>query len=59
MEQAWALVAATPARACGLHDRGEIAVGLRADLIVLPNKQQRPSLTIVAGEIAVRSKTPR
>jgi alpha-D-ribose 1-methylphosphonate 5-triphosphate diphosphatase len=59
MAQAWALVAATPARACGLHDRGEIAVGLRADLIVLPNKQQRPSLTIVAGEIAVRSKTPR
>lgn len=56
MEQAWALVAATPARACGLHDRGEIAAGLRADLIVLPEKQQRPSMTIVAGEIALSGK---
>lgn len=59
MEQAWALVAATPARACGLHDRGEIAAGLRADLIVLPERDQRPSMTIVAGEIVVYSNTSR
>jgi len=59
MEQAWALVAATPAQACGLHDRGKIAAGLRADLIVLPKKQQRPSMTIVAGEIALSGKMPR
>ena len=59
MEQAWALVSATPAQACGLHDRGEIAAGLRADLIVLPEKQQRPSMTIVAGEIALSSRMPR
>ena len=57
MEQAWALVAATPARACGLHDRGEIAAGLRADLIILPKSQKRPSMTIVAGEIALEAPT--
>ncbi len=59
IEQAWALVAATPARACGLRDRGEIAPGLRADLIVMPEKQKRPVMTIVAGEIAVRNKMPQ
>lgn len=59
LERAWALIAAAPARACGLHDRGEIASGLRADLIILPEKQQRPSMTIVAGEIAVSGKMPR
>ncbi|WP_026262917.1 alpha-D-ribose 1-methylphosphonate 5-triphosphate diphosphatase [Chitiniphilus shinanonensis] len=32
---AWKLVAANPARAAGLTDRGELAVGQRADLIVL------------------------
>lgn len=31
----WPLVAANPARASGLHDRGKIAPGLRADLIVV------------------------
>lgn len=56
LEKAWALVAATPARACGLHDRGEIAAGLRADLIILPKKHRRPATTIVAGEIALSSK---
>lgn len=31
----WPLVAANPARAMGLHDRGEIAVGRRADLVLI------------------------
>ncbi len=31
----WPLVSANPARACGLSDRGQIAVGLRADLVIL------------------------
>lgn len=56
MERAWALISAAPARACGLHDRGKIASGLRADLIILPEKQHRPSMTIVAGEIALSGK---
>lgn len=33
MAQAVAVVSHHPARACKLHDRGEIAIGLRADLI--------------------------
>lgn len=33
LAQAVALVSDGPARACGLHDRGAIAVGLRADLL--------------------------
>ena len=33
MSEAMATVAATPARILGLHDRGKIAAGLRADLI--------------------------
>ncbi|MFN4128952.1 MAG: ATP-binding cassette domain-containing protein [Paracoccaceae bacterium] len=31
----WKLVSANPAAALGLHDRGEIAVGRRADLVLL------------------------
>ena len=31
----WPLVSANPARASGLTDRGEIAVGRRADLVLL------------------------
>jgi alpha-D-ribose 1-methylphosphonate 5-triphosphate diphosphatase len=35
LHQAAALVTCNPARAAGLHDRGEIAVGKRADLIAV------------------------
>lgn len=35
LSQAIALVAANPADACGLSDRGRIAVGLRADLVAV------------------------
>jgi alpha-D-ribose 1-methylphosphonate 5-triphosphate diphosphatase len=31
----WSLVSAHPARACGLTDRGRIAAGLRADLVLV------------------------
>lgn len=53
----WPLVAANPARAMGLTDRGEIAVGQRADLIVLewddvPVVRQ----TWVAGRPAYRAQ---
>jgi alpha-D-ribose 1-methylphosphonate 5-triphosphate diphosphatase len=33
LSEAMALVSLNPARACGLHDRGAIAAGLRADLV--------------------------
>lgn len=32
---AWALVSANPAAAAGLHDRGELAFGRRADIVVV------------------------
>lgn len=54
LEQAWALVAANPARAAHLADRGSITPGLRADLIVVAVEDQSPRLlaTIVGGEVA-------
>ena len=52
--QCWALVARNPARAAGLADRGEIAPGRRADLILVDDSD--PSLprvvaSFVAGEL--------
>jgi alpha-D-ribose 1-methylphosphonate 5-triphosphate diphosphatase len=54
LERAWMLVSQTPARAVELADRGEIAPGQRADLIVVDaSEQDRPRVvaTIVAGRI--------
>ena len=38
LPQAAALVTSNPARAIGLHDRGRIAEGLRADLVLAHTK---------------------
>ena len=50
---AWELVAANPARAARLPDRGRIAPGLRADLVVVAVEEWAPRLlaTIVGGAI--------
>ncbi len=48
----WGLVSANPAAALGLHDRGRIAPGLRADLVLLDWPDQAapaPLCTFVAG----------
>lgn len=52
--EAWALVAANPARAAHLADRGTVAAGKRADLLVVAVEGGRPRLlaTIVAGRVA-------
>ena len=42
LAQAIALVSKNPARAAGLNDRGEIAVGKRADLICVRNSGELP-----------------
>lgn len=49
LARAWALVSAGPARAVGLHDRGEIRNGLRGDLIVLDPQTRQVRAVFVAG----------
>ena len=53
LEKAWALVSEIPAAALGLADRGVIAAGRRADLILIDATAPRPRVvaTIVAGRI--------
>src|SRR5262249_21004893 len=54
LEAAWRLVSGAPARAMGLADRGEIARGQRADLILVDTETPgRPRIVavLVAGRI--------
>jgi alpha-D-ribose 1-methylphosphonate 5-triphosphate diphosphatase len=53
LHQAWALVSQTAAAAAGLADRGLIAPGRRADLILVDAREERPRVvaTIVAGRM--------
>jgi alpha-D-ribose 1-methylphosphonate 5-triphosphate diphosphatase len=53
LHAAWALVSATAAAAARLTDRGSIASGQRADLILVDTRDHRPRVvaTIVAGRI--------
>ncbi|MEY4871456.1 MAG: hypothetical protein RLZZ563_786 [Pseudomonadota bacterium] len=52
MAQAWALLSTGPARALGLSDRGDIAEGLRADLVLINKSTRRIEATIAAGRLA-------
>jgi alpha-D-ribose 1-methylphosphonate 5-triphosphate diphosphatase len=55
----WALVSGNPAQAAGLTDRGEIAVGKRADLILVDDSDpQLPRVvaSIVAGKLRFASE---
>lgn len=55
LAEAWALVSANPARAAGLDDRGSIAVGKRADLVLVDAEEAgapRIVATIAAGKLA-------
>jgi len=53
LHAAWALISATAAAAAGLTDRGVIACGRRADLILVDARGARPRVvaTMVAGRI--------
>ncbi len=54
LPQAWALVSANPARAAGLADRGALAPGLRADAIIVDDRQPglpRVVATVVGGRL--------
>ena len=55
---AWELVSANPARAAGLSDRGEIAPGKRADLILVDDHNPilpAVAATFVAGKLVFRT----
>jgi len=54
--EATRLVTANPARAAGLHDRGEIRVGLRADLLAVSRRGNLPHVeqVWVAGRPTLR-----
>ncbi len=58
---AWALISATPAKAAQLDDRGSIAKGRRADLILVEAQDERPRVvaTIVAGRIVHLTEADR
>lgn len=56
--EAWPLVAANPADAAGLHDRGEIEAGRRADLLLVDDSGSLPevAVTLVGGRVAYASR---
>ena len=54
LAEAWALVAANPAEAAGLTDRGVLAPGLRADAIVVDDRRTglpRVVAAVVGGRL--------
>ncbi len=61
LETAWALVSKTPAAALNLPDRGVIAAGRRADVILVDAAAARPRVvaTIVAGRIVHLTEASR
>src|SRR5208282_1041437 len=52
LPRAWALISANPAAATGLTDRGSIAEGARADLVLVEPMQPRVIATIAGGRLA-------
>lgn len=52
LARSWALVSANPAAAGLLHDRGRIAPGLRADLVLVEPGNGAVVATLVAGQVA-------
>ncbi|GGB07408.1 alpha-D-ribose 1-methylphosphonate 5-triphosphate diphosphatase [Allosediminivita pacifica] len=52
MPSAWHLVSTGPARLLALHDRGQLAPGKRADLIVVDRESHRIVATLAGGQVA-------
>lgn len=48
---AWRLISANPAAACGMSDRGTIAAGNRADLVIFDPNIPQPVATFAGGRI--------
>jgi alpha-D-ribose 1-methylphosphonate 5-triphosphate diphosphatase len=53
---AWALISQNPAQAGGLTDRGTIAAGKRADLVVVDPATRRAVATFVKGQVAFATR---
>ena len=53
LEEAWALVSANPARAAGLDDRGALAEGMRADILLVDpsGPVPRPAALFAGGRL--------
>jgi alpha-D-ribose 1-methylphosphonate 5-triphosphate diphosphatase len=52
---AWALVSSGPARVLGLQDRGTLAPGQRADLVILDARSHRVAATLAGGRVSFMS----
>ncbi|WP_170573413.1 alpha-D-ribose 1-methylphosphonate 5-triphosphate diphosphatase [Ruegeria atlantica] len=52
MAGAWALVSSGPARVLGLMDRGTLASGKRADLVILDAATHRVAATLAGGRVS-------
>lgn len=57
LEQGFAMVTSTPARIAGLSDRGEIAIGKRADIAAIDDSRLPTVLLTVAGGRIVHNMT--
>jgi alpha-D-ribose 1-methylphosphonate 5-triphosphate diphosphatase len=55
LPRAWAMISTTPARIMRMSDRGEIAPGKRADLVIIDKETRVIEGTIVGGRIAYLS----
>lgn len=55
LADAWRLISSGPAQALGLTDRGTLAPGKRADLVVLHAETRRVCATIAGGQISYMS----
>ncbi len=49
---AWGLISSGPAKVLGLEDRGELAVGRRADLVILDAESRDVCATISGGKVS-------
>lgn len=52
LPKAWAMVSSNPAEVMGLHDRGQLAPGKRADLVVVNSDTRVIEATISRGRLA-------
>lgn len=55
LAQAWHMVSAGPAAVLGLEDRGVLAPGKRADIVILDPRTERVAATLVEGRFSYMS----